>query len=86
MDTLGSWQYTQVGFLACGVGARRRRKAKWKHLNLLTLAKIRNQKQYVILCGMAGISATLKNIKEYKFPLYPQLTCQQKVDKLWPML
>ena len=87
MDILGSWQYTQVGSLAYGVGARRREKAKWQCLNLLTLAKIINQKQYIILCGVAGISAALKNIKEYcKSSLYPHLTYQQKGDKLWPVM
>lgn len=87
MDILGSWQYTQVGSLAYGVGARRREKAKWQCLNLLTLAKIINQKQYIILCGVAGISAALKNIKEYyKSSLYPHLTYQQKGDKFRPVM
>lgn len=44
MDILGSWQYIQIGSLAYGVGARRREKAKWQCLNLLTLAKIISQK------------------------------------------
>lgn len=45
-------------------------------MNSLTLAKMIHQKPYVILCGTAGISATLKKCKGCKFPLYPHLTYQ----------
>lgn len=76
MDILVSWQHPHSGSLAYRIRARRGGKAKWKLLNLLTLAKLINQKQYVILCRIPGISATLKNVKGYKSPLYPLLTYQ----------
>lgn len=68
MDILGSpGEYTQVGSLAWVEDQKERKRVAV--LELADSGQIINQKQYIILCGVAGISA-LKNIKNTTSPHY----------------